>query len=67
MLQPYGSEWAMFKLGHIGVVSSIQIDTIHFEGNCPYNIKVEGALVSSEKNVNDSVWKTVLPTKEVKF
>ena len=67
MLQPYGSEWTMFKVGHIGKVSSIQIDTTHFKGNFPYNIKIEGALVTSGKNITDAIWKTVLPTIEVRF
>lgn len=33
ILQVPGSEWAVFRLGHPGVIHNIEIDTNHFKGN----------------------------------
>lgn len=32
ILQVPGFEWAVFRLGHPGVISRIEIDTNHFKG-----------------------------------
>lgn len=65
-LQSYGNEWALFKLGHVGTVSSIHIDTIHFKGNYPQNVQIEGAIISSGEDINNAKWKSMLPPQKVK-
>jgi len=32
ILQVPGSEWAVFRLGHRGVISQVEVDTNHFKG-----------------------------------
>lgn len=32
ILQVPGSEWAVFRLGHSGVIHSVEVDTLHFKG-----------------------------------
>lgn len=33
ILQVSGWEWAVFRLGHPGVIRNIEVDTNHFKGN----------------------------------
>lgn len=32
ILQVPGWEWAVFRLGHVGVIGSVEVDTHHFKG-----------------------------------
>lgn len=32
ILQVPGLEWAVFRLGHSGVIHSVEVDTLHFKG-----------------------------------
>jgi len=41
-LETYGGEWAIYKLGHPGQITNIEIDTNHFKGNFPYAFTLEG-------------------------
>ncbi|KAK1874723.1 Allantoicase [Dissostichus eleginoides] len=36
-----GWEWAVFRLGHPGVIRSVELDTDHFKGNFPDSCSVE--------------------------
>lgn len=65
MLRVPGSEWALFKLGHIGAVHSIEVDTNHFKGNFPDSVKVEGILASSDQDPSKCVWKTIMSQKKL--
>ncbi|MBN3310305.1 ALLC Allantoicase, partial [Amia calva] len=72
ILQVPGSEWAVFKLGHPGVIRHIEIDTNHFKGNFPDSCKIEGCtLAPEEENEYISVkwkaeWKILLPPQKLK-
>lgn len=59
LLKVPGCEWAVFKLGCVGTIDSLIIDTTHFKGNFPDNAKVEGALEDGGQ------WRTILSTKKV--
>ncbi|XP_034944182.1 allantoicase-like isoform X2 [Chelonus insularis] len=45
ILQIPGEEWAIFKLGYVGLIEKIIIDTFHFKGNFPDNVKIEVQMV----------------------
>ncbi|KAH0566723.1 probable allantoicase [Cotesia glomerata] len=64
ILQFSGSEWAIFRLGYVGTVDTIEVDTAHFRGNFPDSVKVEGTLAPdvTSKSLN---WKTILPTQKL--
>ncbi|XP_028652741.1 allantoicase [Erpetoichthys calabaricus] len=73
ILQVPGSEWAVFKLGHIGVITEIQIDTTHFKGNFPDSCKIDACSMTSEEEMttkweSDVVtdWKPLLVTQKLK-
>lgn len=48
VLQVHGSEWAVFRLGHKGVINRIEVDTRHFKGNAPDSCLVEACMLSPE-------------------
>ncbi|CAG5106264.1 Similar to ALLC: Probable allantoicase (Homo sapiens) [Cotesia congregata] len=58
------NEWAIFRLGYVGTVDTIEVDTAHFRGNFPDSVKVEGTLAPdvTSKSLN---WKTILPTQKL--
>ncbi|KAL2082385.1 hypothetical protein ACEWY4_022203 [Coilia grayii] len=49
ILQVPGSEWAVFRLGHAGVIHSIEIDTNHFKGNFPDSCRLEVCSLTREE------------------
>ncbi|XP_023680647.2 allantoicase [Paramormyrops kingsleyae] len=57
-LQVPGSEWAVFRLGHPGVVSLVEIDTNYFKGNFPDWCKIEACQLTREEEEEQHVkWK----------
>lgn len=71
ILRVPGSEWAVFRLGDVGRVAHVEVDTKHFKGNFPDSVRIEGALLrSSEEWDSPNVgvkWSTLLPTSKVSF
>ncbi|XP_020372409.1 allantoicase [Rhincodon typus] len=76
ILQVPGCEWAVFRLGHPGVITHIDIDTSHFKGNFPDSCKIEGCSITAEeekeriatkwKDCCGLKWKLVLPVTKLK-
>ncbi len=60
-----GYDWAVFALGHRGVIDQIVVDTTHFKGNYPEYCSVEGALVPTDTDldleVQSATWSELLP------
>lgn len=63
ILQVPGNEWVVFRLGCVGKIDAVYIDTNHFKGNYPDSAKLEGGILSH----GEIVWCTVLPTTKVIF
>ncbi|XP_044275124.1 probable allantoicase [Varanus komodoensis] len=53
-----GSEWAVYRLGHSGVITHIETDTTHFKGNCPDTFKLEACIlnIQEEKECISQKW-----------
>ncbi|KAJ8371618.1 hypothetical protein AAFF_G00306540 [Aldrovandia affinis] len=76
ILQVPGSEWAVFRLGHPGLISTIEVDTNHFKGNFPDSCKIEACSLSAEEEEqyrstrwasdDRGKWKTLLPPQKLK-
>ncbi|XP_068135204.1 probable inactive allantoicase [Hyperolius riggenbachi] len=75
ILQVPGSEWTVFRLGHPGLITQIEVDTNHFKGNAPNSVKIEASLLRPEEE-EESVrekwkiktkdkWKTLLPITQL--
>ncbi|WP_322761632.1 allantoicase [Frankia sp. Cr2] len=44
--EPYGSDWAIVRLGAPGVVRAVTVDTTHFTGNAPESVELHGATLA---------------------
>ena len=64
ILQVPGFEWAVFRLGHPGIIKNIEVDTNHFKGNFPDSILIEGTTLDGEDWTN-AHWVTLLPHQKV--
>ncbi|KAF2901964.1 hypothetical protein ILUMI_04224 [Ignelater luminosus] len=70
ILQVPGNEWAVFRLGYIGSVNYIEVDTKHFKGNFPDSVKIEGTLMKPTREWNNRAiaqcdWHTILPASKL--
>ncbi|XP_061563421.1 allantoicase [Cololabis saira] len=73
ILQVPGSEWAVFRLGHVGLISSVEVDTNHFKGNFPDSCRIEACLLNPEEE-DQSVrtkwssvkWEVLLPPQKLR-
>ncbi|KAI4878541.1 hypothetical protein NFI96_034619, partial [Prochilodus magdalenae] len=76
ILQVPGFEWAIFRLGHLGVIKNIEIDTNHFKGNFPDSCKIEACQLTPEEektfisckwiNGKSPRWINLLPPQKLK-
>ncbi|XP_007260900.3 allantoicase [Astyanax mexicanus] len=76
ILQVPGFEWAIFRLGHLGVINRIEIDTNHFKGNFPDSCQIEACQLTPEQeqtfmsrrwsNSNGPIWRKLLPPQKLK-
>lgn len=73
VLQVSGSEWAVFRLGHKGSISQVEIDTRHFKGNAPDSCLLEACLLSPEEEAQcigskwkSAKWSLLLPTRKLR-
>lgn len=41
ILRVPGREWAIFRLGHRGVITRLEVDTCHFRGNYPDAVRID--------------------------
>lgn len=60
-----GNEWALFRLGVLGNISRIVVDTNHFKGNYPDSVQIEGAIMKpsndfNSRNVAQATWIPIL-------
>lgn len=65
-----GNEWAVFRLGYIGMVSSLIVDTKYFKGNYPDSVQIEGILAKpsqglNKKNFTNNDWKIILTKRKL--
>ncbi|KAM4529453.1 allantoicase [Fundulus diaphanus] len=73
ILQVPGWEWAVFRLGHPGLIRSIEVDTNHFKGNFPDSCRIEACLLTPEEEVqcvqtrwNSGKWEVLLPAHKLR-
>jgi len=44
-LKVTGKEWATFRLGHVGIITAVEVDTHHFKCNFPDSCYLEGCFI----------------------
>lgn len=60
-----GSEWTIIKMSCSGIVSEVVIDILHFIGNAPYSVKIEGIISNSEVTETTAKWETILHNQKL--
>lgn len=70
ILEVTGTEWAVFRLGYVGNVFKIEVDTKHFKGNFPNTVRIEGTLMKPTREWNTRAiaqcdWETIVPTSKL--
>ncbi|XP_051265141.1 allantoicase isoform X1 [Dicentrarchus labrax] len=73
ILQVPGWEWAVFRLGHPGVISRIEVDTNHFKGNFPDSCSIEACSLTPEEEAEcirtrwkSGKWEVLLPPQKLR-
>ncbi|KAI9911610.1 hypothetical protein PsorP6_009327 [Peronosclerospora sorghi] len=68
LLEVPGKDWVVLKLGHLGVIHQVEVDTYHFKGNFPesciiYGTRYFGDLCHDDKSSKETgiKWEVVLP------
>ncbi len=62
-----GNDWVILALGTHGVVHSAEIDTAHFKGNYPDQVKLEAAMFGDdgEATLDKEAWRVLLPESKL--
>ncbi|KAM8726758.1 allantoicase isoform 1-T1 [Acanthopagrus schlegelii] len=73
ILQVPGWEWAVFRLGHPGVIRCIEVDTNHFKGNFPDSCRMEACFLTSKEEAqcietrwSCEKWRMLLPPQKLR-
>ncbi|XP_034383109.1 allantoicase isoform X2 [Cyclopterus lumpus] len=69
ILQVPGCQWAVFRLGHPGVISRVEVDTNHFKDSCRIEVcsltpEDEAQCISN--SWNSGKWQVLLPTQKLR-
>uniref|UniRef100_A0A3Q0T837 Allantoate amidinohydrolase n=1 Tax=Amphilophus citrinellus TaxID=61819 RepID=A0A3Q0T837_AMPCI len=71
ILQVPGWEWAVFRLGHPGLISSVEVDTNHFK-NFPDSCRIEACTLTPEQEAqcirnrwNSGKWQVLFPPQKL--
>lgn len=61
-----GPDWNIVKLGSIGSINKVLIDTHHFKGNFPDSFTLEGTMSDSEACISGTAsWQTIIPSSKL--
>ncbi|KAG7398842.1 hypothetical protein PHYBOEH_010356 [Phytophthora boehmeriae] len=64
LLHVPGKDWVVLKLGHLGVIQQIEVDTNHFKGNFPESCVLYGTRFYGDEELLKTgtlKWKVLLP------
>ena len=64
--QPNHVDWVVVKLGDVGHVQRVVVDTMHFRGNFPRAIRVEGMLAEGENSGETDRWEILVRDRKMK-
>lgn len=60
-----GSEWAIFQMAGTGTISAIEVDTCHFKGNFPDNVKMEGLMLKDDESLINADWIPIIERQKL--
>jgi allantoicase len=62
-----GHDWVVVKLGTIGEIRRVEVDTSHFKGNFPESCSIETIMSPEGKNpASEPPWATLLPRTKLR-
>ncbi len=62
-----GHDWVVIKLGTIGEISRMEVNTSHFKGNFPESCSIETSMTPEGKSLaGDAAWTTLLPRTKLR-
>ncbi len=63
-----GHDWAIVRLGAIGTIVRVEIDTNHFKGNYPESASLEGCLApgAAAGALGSAAWREILPRTKLR-
>jgi len=62
-----GHDWVIVKLGTIGEIRRVEVDTSHFKGNFPESCSIETNMTPEGKNLaDDAPWAALLPRTKLR-
>jgi allantoicase len=59
--EPKHFDWSIIKLGAVGKITRVEIDTLRFKGNYPEGCSIEVAKIGDAESVNSAEWVELLP------
>jgi allantoicase len=62
---PNNRDWVIVRLATKGTIQNLMVDTHHFKGNYPDSCMIEGCVASSDENIADNDWTTILPQSKL--
>ncbi|MBC7885494.1 MAG: allantoicase [Saprospiraceae bacterium] len=65
---PGNTDWVILKLGHVGMIKKIIVDTCHFKGNYPDSCLIEACHSDNDEKVKSGhvIWQVLLPKQKLK-
>lgn len=65
-----GNDWVVLKLGMLGTIQRVEVDTTHFKGNFPDSCSLEGYFAENpdtdDASGSSQAWKEILPKTKLK-
>ena len=58
-----GHDWCLLKLGHTGIVTTVEVDTCYFKGNFPDRCSIESVFApdANDDDLDTLEWQDLLP------
>jgi allantoicase len=60
-----GYDWCVIKLGAIGKITRVEVDTSHFKGNYPESCSIEVSRAGSDADPDALNWQELLPNSKL--
>lgn len=60
-----GHDWCIIKLGTLGAITRVEVDTSHFKGNYPESCSIDVAHADAGTSIESIVWQELLPNTKL--
>ena len=60
-----GNDWCIIKLGTLGRITRVEVDTSHFKGNYPESCSIDLGCADANTTADSIVWQELLPNTKL--